>query len=650
MKQILKNTHFWIIAVIMISGAVLYYADQIPGIQTIADRVPIDLARYSTHRILSVIPVAYAAFVFHLRGGLITAVIIGLALLPRALFISSEQVEALAEVVAFLFIGLLVSWLIDRRQQAIFRLENARRKLSDSLQTISHQQQQLTSIDAISTIVYRSMNVNEIAQSALDEVLAATAPEAGWIYLRNSETDDLVLSAHSGLHPQFASDTIWIKLGNNLDGQVALSGEPAVMAAGSHELGLRLSGKDNIEVIVVVPLRTRAGIEGTLGIATSNRLYATDQELEFLTALGNRIGLAIGHARLQYKSTFISTQLRLSEERYRGLFESLNEAIFVCSAAGRIISANKACEQLTAYSQEEMQGMTICQLFSGANQEMMKSLFASQLDEGTAGDVKDTLLVTKDGREVFIELKASPLMKDNETVGLQVIARDVTEERQLRRNMEYYITQITKAQEDERLRISRELHDDTAQVLVTLARGLDSLISAKPLLPESTIERLRKLQEMTDSALEDVRRFSQDLRPSVLDDLGLVPALEWLITEVKEQQEIITSIEITGNQRRLPQEKELAIFRIAQEALNNAKRHSQASTIEMKVDFSDDATTLVISDDGQGFYMPSRASYLVPSGKLGIIGMRERARLVGGTLIVQSEINKGTTIILRVPE
>ena len=163
-------------------------------------------------------------------------------------------------------------------------------------------------------------------------------------------------------------------------------------------------------------------------------------------------------------------------------------------------------------------------------------------------------------------------------------------------------------------------------------------------------DRLSRLRDTADSALEGIRRFSQDLRPSVLDDLGLIPALEWLAANLERQHGITASISVTGQPRRLPPEKELIVFRVAQEALGNARRHSRASTVAMTVDMAEEALTLIVTDNGQGFSMPERAGDLVQSGKLGIVGMRERARLIGATLIVQSEVGAGTTVTLRVPE
>lgn len=650
MKRVLKIPHFWIILGIMTCGALLYYADQIPWIEDVVTGTPLALARYSTHRILSIIPVAYAALVFGFKGGATTAIFVSVALLPRVVFVSDQQGEAYAEIVAFLFIGLLVSWLIDRQTRAVSRLKRTEQELTESLETQRQQQQQLVSLYAISTMIYRTLDVHQIAESALSEALQVTKLDVGWIYLRDDATGDLVLSTHRGLSPEWVGKASRIKVGEHLDGQVAESGAPRVMKTVSPEHSMQLTGQEDVGSILVAPLRSRSGLEGTLGMAGLSSPHAADPGLDLLTAIGDEIGIAIGHARLHHIEQVFGQQLRFSEERYRGLFENASEAILVCSSSGRIISANRACEQLTGYGQDELCGMKIQELFAGVSQEMANQLLRHRLKGEAAEEPADFSLTTRSGKEAVVELNVSPLARGDEVIGLQVIAHDVTEERQLRQSMQYYITQITRAQEEERLRISRELHDDTAQILVSLSRGLDSLISLKPKLPKTALARLEKLRGTTELALEGVRRFSQDLRPSVLDDLGLVPALEWLTGGMEKQHGVATKFTVAGSQHRLTADKELVIFRIAQETLSNVRRHSQATAVSMSLDFAADALTLIISDNGRGFYLPQRASDLVLYGKLGVVGMRERARLVGGTIVIQSDIGCGTTVTLRVPE
>jgi two-component system sensor histidine kinase DegS len=214
--------------------------------------------------------------------------------------------------------------------------------------------------------------------------------------------------------------------------------------------------------------------------------------------------------------------------------------------------------------------------------------------------------------------------------------------------LRFYLRQIIKAQEDERKRIARELHDDTAQALVVLSRRLDGMDTFGEQLPEPAVQRLEELREFADAILQGVRRFSQDLRPPVLDDLGLLPALEWLTADVM-QDGIKAELKVLGDRRSLSPEVELVLFRVAQEALRNVRKHAQASKVLVKTEFGDAKVRITVRDDGTGFRLPKAMDSLAEVGKLGLIGMQERAELVGGTLKMHSELGKGTVIVAEVP-
>ena len=650
MKNFYRVPHFWIILAIMTFGALIYYADRIPWLQTILPQMPIQLARYSTYRILSIIPVAYAAFAFGWRGGVISAVLIGLALLPRAVLLS-PQAEAVAETIAFFFISLLVTWLIYRQQRAFDQLEKAKEELQANVEVIKEDKKRLDGLNRISSTVSESLELSTVLSNAIDNVVDVMQAEVAWIFLLDEKSSELSLAAHRGSSEELSRGVDKLKLGEGFNGRVAQSGQPLFVEDASQDprLTREVVSKFKLRSTLIVPISSKRKVNGTLCIAMSSYRRFQPEEVELLTAMGNQIGVAVENAHLYQQQQVTAQQLRISEERYRGLFENSIDALFLCSTTARIISINRACEQLTGYTLKELASTAFYDLFSGESKEKIRQLFSEKLEQISAGGIEEARLTKKNGTEAYVELRVSPLLRRNQIIGLQVIAQDVTEEKQLRQNMEYYIKQVTKAQEDERLRISRELHDDTAQVLATLSRGLDSLSTGEKKLAKPVIERLQKLHQMADSALNEVRRFSQDLRPSILDDLGLVPALEWLITDLEKACGIATKVGITGSRRRLTPEIELTVFRIAQEVLSNIRRHSQASSVEMSLDFGADALTLIIHDNGQGFNVPERTSDLALSGKLGIIGMRERARLIGGTLIVQSEKGAGTTITLRIP-
>ncbi|MCX7708101.1 MAG: GAF domain-containing sensor histidine kinase [Anaerolineae bacterium] len=216
-------------------------------------------------------------------------------------------------------------------------------------------------------------------------------------------------------------------------------------------------------------------------------------------------------------------------------------------------------------------------------------------------------------------------------------------------NIRYYAQQVTRAQEHERARIARELHDDTIQSLVVLARRIEALVRLNEEKPPVETRQLRELQEITDNIIQGIRRFSRDLRPSTLDDLGLLPTLEGLAASMTEKDGILTELHVLGERRRLAPETELVLFRIAQEALNNIKKHADATRAAISIRFGDDMVELVVRDNGKGFALHASIEELAVTGHLGLIGMRERARLLGGHLTIQTQPGKGTKVTVTVP-
>ncbi len=229
-------------------------------------------------------------------------------------------------------------------------------------------------------------------------------------------------------------------------------------------------------------------------------------------------------------------------------------------------------------------------------------------------------------------------------------------ERQYRKQLEeaqeklhFYLRQVTNSQEEERKRISHELHDDTIQALVVLSRQLDVMASTGKGLSDEYRHRLEELRQQTNNIMLGVRRLSQDLRPAALDRLGLISAIEWLAEDATKYSGIPIKVSVKSEIQRLPEETELVLFRIAQEALRNVWRHSRASEAEVAVESDKGEIKMTISDNGQGFQVPKDMSDLTTGGKLGLSGMRERAQLIGAKLTIESEAGKGTSITVRLP-
>lgn len=218
-----------------------------------------------------------------------------------------------------------------------------------------------------------------------------------------------------------------------------------------------------------------------------------------------------------------------------------------------------------------------------------------------------------------------------------------------------YAALITTAQEEERRRLSRELHDDTAQTLVALSRGLDALSSGRPDQRVSDHDNrfIAELGDLAKRSLDSIRRACQDLRPSVLDDLGLAAALASLANSTTQRGlECDFQQEGESNQPST-REVEVTVYRIAQEALSNAFRHANATSSKILLRYDDDLLTLAVSDNGQGFAVAEtlgrvRSPQATGTG-LGLRGMRERAGLIKARLAMESNPGEGTTITLTVP-
>jgi two-component system, NarL family, sensor histidine kinase DegS len=246
-------------------------------------------------------------------------------------------------------------------------------------------------------------------------------------------------------------------------------------------------------------------------------------------------------------------------------------------------------------------------------------------------------------------MTTSLVTRNNRVSGFQHIARDVTVERRLQENLRYYISQVTRAQEVERSRIARDLHDDTCQSLYAVSRQMDNYLRHNQNIPEHDIIFLKGIQQQIVDVLGGVRRFSQDLRPSVLDDLGLLPAIQWQIREMERVYGMSGALSVSSNARRFSPEAEVSLFRVIQEGLNNAGRHAKATKAMVRLEFLTDKAIITITDDGNGLKPPLNLTDLTRDGKLGLAGMEERIMLLGGKLKISSQVGQGTEIRVEIP-
>ncbi|MFC2018024.1 PAS domain S-box protein [Chloroflexota bacterium] len=395
-----------------------------------------------------------------------------------------------------------------------------------------------------------------------------------------------------------------------------------------------------------MPLKSKGKSIGTLCVARHVPRRFHNYEMELLRSIGNQIGAALENARLYQDMKRALKQLQQSEERYRDLFENASDAIWLHDLEGKTLAANAECEKLTGYSSEELHGVPVDQLLEECSMSCVREIEERLLCNEPVGCRCEVELIKKGGDKALVQITTSLMTHDGEAVGFEHVARDVTDQRRMEENLRYYLQQATRAQEEERKRIARELHDETLQNLIVISRQMEKITSSEALWEES-LEVVRGLKKQIEVAVQEMRRFSHNLRPSILDDLDLLPALELLVEDI-EKEGIHTSFKIIGKVRRLSPEVEVMLFRIAQEAVRNISRHSQASTAELIIEFNDNRLKMHIKDNGVGFELLQSIGDQAVLGKLGLVGMRERARLLGGTMILDSNPGEGTTVTVEV--
>ncbi len=357
-------------------------------------------------------------------------------------------------------------------------------------------------------------------------------------------------------------------------------------------------------------------------------------------SVGQRVDRETGARR---RAEAAGAALRASEMKSRGLFESSSIAILVLDTNGAILDANPAAGALFSKAPETLKTMAVADL---VGTESEQKLLASQKNKW-----QETFLTLglKDGSEVYLEPTKTQVSDSQGNITIQVLLRDVTQERHRQAGLKAYAAFVLRGQEEERQRMARELHDETIQTLALLCRRLDSVVSTSDSLPATVVEELREARKTAEEIVKDLRDFARALRPPILDDLGIVPSIRRLVLDFTERSGMKGQLKAVGEERRLPRDTEIGLFRIAQEALWNVERHSRATEMVVTVTFTGHEARLNIRDNGIGFNVPPVLGAFSASSQLGLLGMQERTELLGGKLTIESSPGKGTTVIASIP-
>jgi PAS domain S-box-containing protein len=445
---------------------------------------------------------------------------------------------------------------------------------------------------------------------------------------------------------------------NPLLQQICLTKQSLIVPDTHRESGWQwVNGAGHVRNWIGVPLIAAGKVIGIYSLDKAEPFFFQAEHVHLAETLAPRAASAIQNAKLFEQSQHYVAELeeriaernraevalRESEERYRELFENARDAIYVHDLEGNYIRVNRATETLSGYKREEIVGHNFVEFVAAEHvRYVRKSFYAKLAEQGETAFEVD--IIAKDGRRVPVEIRSRAIYENGVMVGVQGTARDITERKLAQDALQMFSRQLIEAQEDERRRIARELHDQIGQILTAIKMNLYSVQHA--LHTAETSSYVKDNIEAVDQALRLVRDLSIELRPPVLDDFGLVSALYWYVDRYTKRTglEVDVVIELPDEHERFSRDLETACFRIAQEALTNVVRHAQARHVLLQLVRNRNVLLLSIKDDGVGFDLESLRKRAPRAATLGLISMQERAHAAGGAIEIISSISNGTEI------
>jgi PAS domain S-box-containing protein len=352
-------------------------------------------------------------------------------------------------------------------------------------------------------------------------------------------------------------------------------------------------------------------------------------------------------------------KLEDSEQFYKSLISDSVDGTVVLDENGYITYAAPSVTNVLGFTIEEMLGKRADEFIFSGDMAAGHKIFFDEINGVSESWYHEVRYVSKDHKVIWMMMRAHNMLKNPCVKGIAVYFTDITKRKtteielqQSQEKLENSLEEVRRLsvhlqniREEERVRIAREIHDELGQQLTVLKMGI-SWLSKKINSKEDKIQqKMNDLSGLIDNTVKTVRRISSELRPGILDDLGLVAAMEWHAKEFENRSVIQTLLHFPDDELLLPDPVRIGIFRIFQESLTNIARHSNASKVQIRLDYDRQKLLMTITDNGKGFNTESVRN----KKTLGILGMRERAHMINGEYNIQSTPGKGTKIEVMVP-
>ena len=553
--------------------------------------------------------------------------------------LAKVEVRTIQHQLGSLIVGRGAPWYLDSREQFVLTtlsnhtavaLENVRLR-----REANERAERQASFNRMIKAITSSLDLAGVFRLLSSEVQLLIAHDRASVALADPGGETATIFATAGQGPILGAGTV-VPIAGSMVGQVIETGQTRfrtdleqeqdfVESPGLLAMGIRSN--------ILAPLREGDVCFGSLNLGSFQvGTYGLD-DLSLVQEIADQIAVAVINARL-YKDK------EASEQHLSRIYEHSNDAIFVIDPAqDEILDFNQRACRMLGYSREDLLSLPISAILP---HEMPKlRAFAQSVAQGN-GKTDELACTTKRGEVLPVEISASVIEIEGRDCIIAIV-RDITD----RKEAESTLLELTVMKE--RSRLAREIHDTLAQSFTAIIWQINAAAGTVEKDSGKASEALERVRDLAREGLQEARRSVWDLRAGPLGGNTLAKALQQETERVTSGRDIRTSVDVLGEVTVLPSGVEAALLRICQESLANILKHAKATQVSVTLDYDDTKVRLTVEDNGIGFDpdMPRRQER--KDGGLGLLGMRERARLIGGELTVTSEMGSGTTVDVTLP-
>jgi len=503
---------------------VLHYPQQILSLGSPSIFSFMGLNRHAIERILFLLPICYADYFLGIRAGVVSLIVAAIIMLPRVFLVSEYMSDALLETIAVIGIGALINlWFYsskrerERRQQMLSKLETTDQQLESAYQATRRNEKRLSALNEISAIISQSLELEDILSAVVDKLKQVMGLDVVLIFLLDKDKQELKLVTHRDVSEEFIAGLKGLKVGEGFNGRVAQTGEPLVIEDASKDprLTREIVKREKIKAEVIVPLKAKGNVVGTLAGAMRKSRKFLDEEVELLNTICSQVGMGIENSQLYQREHMAAQQALASEKRYREIFEDAHDAIWIHDSNGNIIAVNKATEEMTGYSSKELLRMNVRDFLAEEGislaRQIRRKLFLGEPVE----QPYEQRLISKDGTGRIIKLTTNLIREEGKVKGFQNIARDVTREKEIQDKLRATYQELREShqqlKESQEQLIQAEKLTSLGQLAASIAHEVNNPLSGVLAYTQLLAKKIRGNNIPKDVSLQYLSKMEAEL-------------------------------------------------------------------------------------------------------------------------------------------